>query len=375
MSGSHTDDVDYSDCSHRRFNPLNGSWVLCSPHRAKRPWLGHIETQSTLDIPSYQPDCNLCPNNRRVNGQVNPDYSAIMVFDNDFPAIQREAQELNYTMSTDLFQIQPVAGYARVLCFSPNHNLTLAEMDVESIGVVIDAWVMETDRMVQTGHVKHVQIFENKGDTMGCSNPHPHCQASHSFHSTFIWGTDYIPNEPSKELACMKAYQIKHASCLLCDYIHSEIASCPTLGSRVVFQTDYFVCLVPFWAVWPFETLIVATHHVGQLSDLDQHVRADLAKMIKALTCKYDNLFQVSFPYSMGVHQSPFGEADCTMHLHLHFYPPLLRSASVRKFLVGFEMLAEAQRDLTPETAAAKLRDCPTQHYQSKITMSNTSLE
>ncbi|KAH6594784.1 hypothetical protein BASA61_003968 [Batrachochytrium salamandrivorans] len=400
-----------ADHSHRRFNPLTAAWVLCSPHREKRPWLGQTEKQTSMDTPAHLPDCFLCPRNQRINGDINPDYTTTHVFDNDFPAVQplvalpqKNRKGQTHSKKTaiahassleDLFQMQQVSGVAKVICFSPNHSQTMAQLDIPSILAIIEAWIAEMARMAKITSIRHIQIFENKGDAMGCSNPHPHCQ---------MWGTDYIPDEPSKELSSLRAYRTKHTTCMLCDYASAEIFNAGSTqsinmtmshtdrsdivlpagtrnGNRVVHQTQYFICVVPFWAVWPFETLVMPICHVGSLFNLSDAQRVDLAEMIKVVTCKYDGLFRVPFPYSMGIHQAPVHsrdggvsgcdhcsdsgdcDGDSLMHFHIHFYPPLLRSATIRKFLVGFEMMAEAQRDLTPESAAERLRGCPNLHY------------
>ncbi len=337
------------DAPHRRFNPLKGEWVLVSPHRNKRPWQGRTEAQSTDVKRTHDPKCYLCAGNTRINGEVNPDYKGPYVFTNDFPALLEEMDE---TVTSDpLFTAQSVKGTARVICFSHRHDLTLAEMDQGDIRNVVDLWATQLDDLSET--YNWVAIFENKGALMGCSNPHPHGQ---------IWASDFIPNEVETEDAHQMEYSAKHGSNLLVDYAAREAAD----GARTVVENHHWIAVVPFWATWPYEILLLPKRHVLRLTDLSNQERDDLAQVLSALTIRYDNLFETEFPYSMGWHGAPFGQ-DTVDHwqLHAHFYPPLLRSASVRKFLVGYEMLAEAQRDLTAETAAAQLRGLAPYHYKT----------
>ncbi|KAI8365980.1 galactose-1-phosphate uridylyltransferase [Radiomyces spectabilis] len=344
---------DFTNDSHRRFNPLTQSWVLCSPHRTKRPWQGQQEGPQLDNRPQYDPACYLCPGNKRANDEYNPKYTSTHRFPNDFAAVQRDQPDLEAT-NDDLFKVEGIRGECHVLCFSPRHDLTMAEMTVEEIGSVITLWTQSYQDMGTKPYITHVQIFENKGAAMGCSNPHPHGQ---------MWCTDRIPDEPRLELDSLQAYQQKHLSCLLCDYVERELKD----GQRVVIQNDTFVCVVPFWAVWPFEVLVLPKTHVANLPGLTDKQQTDLADMLRRVACRYDNLFECSFPYSMGIHQAPVrGQYDFA-HLHLHFYPPLLRSATVRKFLVGFEMLGEPQRDLTPEQAADRLRGLSDVHYKQRL--------
>ena len=335
---------------HRRFNPLRQDWVVVSPHRTARPWQGQGEPVQDHRPPAYDPTCYLCPGNVRANGATNPHYTATFAFDNDFAALLPEAAASAPDPSPLLIQ-SPERGVCRVLCFSPRHDLTIPVMEPAAIRVVIDAWVAECDRLAALDWTGYALVFENRGAMMGASNPHPHCQ---------IWATEHVPNEPAVERAALAAYRERLGSCLLCDYASLEIAR----GERVVCANDAFVAVVPFWAVWPFETLVIARAHVAAMSDLGTSQRDGLADMLKRLTTRYDNLFETSFPYSMGFHQPirPGPEAGHD-HFHAHFYPPLLRSATVRKFMVGFELLGSPQRDLTPEQAAARLQQVSERHY------------
>jgi len=338
-----------TDHPHRRFNPLRGDWVLVSPHRTKRPWLGQQE-KSVDERPAYDPACLLCPGNTRSGGEVNPPYAGTFVFDNDFAALLPEAAEAPGD-GGDLFRQQPVAGACRVICFHPRHDLTLPEMQEEEILAVIRTWEDQCREL--GGKYEWVQVFENKGADMGCSNPHPHGQ---------IWAGDFIPNEIATEERTQSDYFARHGRPLLLDYAEAEAAS----GERVVSMNDGWIAVVPFWAVWPYEILLLPRRQVLRLTDLDGELRAQLASVLKELLTRYDNLFETSFPYSMGWHGAPFTEGPHGhWQLHAHFYPPLLRSASVKKFMVGYEMLGEAQRDLTAEQAAERLRAVSSVHYKS----------
>lgn len=337
--------------SHRRYNPLTQDWIVVSPNRTQRPWQG--QTEKCADpSPAYDPNCYLCPGNSRAGGERNPIYPATFVFDNDFAALQPDLPNLTVDDGGEnLLIAMAESGRCRVICFSPRHDFTLALMEAAEIGAVIDVWAEEYRSLGHLRYINHVQIFENRGVMMGCSNAHPHGQ---------IWGTQTVPNEPRKEQDSFEGYQRQHHRCLLCDYYALELAS----GERIVCQNDLFLAVVPFWATWPFETLLLSNRHVGDIAALDPSERLALADIIKRLTTRYDNLFQTSFPYSMGFHQRPTdGSEHSEWHFHGHFFPPLLRSATVRKFMVGFELLASPQRDMTPELAARRLREVSEQHY------------
>lgn len=341
------------DRPHRRLNLLTGQWVLVSPHRARRPWQGQVEKLPAEMLPTYDPTCYLCPGNKRNTGAQNPPYTGTFAFDNDFSALLPPEGEVE-APTGGLFTTEPESGLCRVVCFSPRHDLTLPEMPQAGVEQVIRTWTDQTVELGKKDFINYVQVFENKGAMMGCSNPHPHSQ---------IWATGAIPNEPAAELVQQEKYQHEHGNCLLCYYITAERQS----GERIIATNAHFTALVPFWAVWPFEVLLVSHRHAGSLADLTTEEVAGLAEVMRQVTIRYDNLFEISFPYSMGFHQTPTdGASYPAHHLHAHYYPPLLRSATVRKFMVGFEMLAMPQRDITPETAAARLREQSTAHYKHR---------
>jgi UDPglucose--hexose-1-phosphate uridylyltransferase len=341
---------DLKEHPHRRFSPLTREWVLVSPHRTRRPWQGQVEKVTPEVQPAYDPTCYLCPGNSRAGGVRNPAYTTTFVFDNDFAALLPDTPEGEFHQA-DLLIARGERGICRVVCFSPRHDLTLSRMEVADIRRVIDVWAEQYLELGGLPLINAVQIFENRGGMMGASNPHPHCQ---------IWANETLPNEHAKELSSQGDYLRSHQASLLGDYLAVELES----GARVVYQNTHFVTVVPFWAVWPFETLIISRRHITGLDVLSGEERDGLADTLKQVTTRYDNLFQASFPYTMGFHQRPTdAEAHDECHLHAHFYPPLLRSATVRKFMVGYEMLAGPQRDITPEQAAARLRELPAEHY------------
>jgi UDPglucose--hexose-1-phosphate uridylyltransferase len=334
---------DWKQDPHRRFNPLTREWVLVSPHRTQRPWQGQIEAEPPSTQPEYDPQCYLCPGNERAGGAHNPPYTSTFVFDNDFAALKPDTPIAHFE-SGGLLVADSEPGICRVVCFSPKHNLTMANMDPADLRRVVDRWVEQYGELGSRPLINYVQIFENRGAMMGASNPHPHCQ---------IWSNHTLPNEVAREQASLAAWRGEHGSCLLCEYARLERAA----GDRVVEENDGFLAVVPFWAVWPFETMLVARRHVTAIDALTDAERDALADILKRVTARYDRLFRASFPYTMGFHQRPTdGAPHDEWHLHLHFYPPLLRSATVRKFMVGYEMLGMPQRDITPEAAAERLR-------------------
>jgi UDPglucose--hexose-1-phosphate uridylyltransferase len=349
--------MDYN-FPHRRYNPLTGEWVLVSPHRTQRPWQGQVEKTPPENLHPYDPNCYLCPGNSRAGGHRNPEYSSTFVFDNDFaallPDIPPGGAGPGEGTDSGLFTTSPVRGINRVVCFSPRHDLSLPLLSDGEIEKVISTWREQTLELSELPFIKYVQIFENKGEMMGCSNPHPHSQ---------IWASNHIPNQPALELEHQLDYLNRHGSCLLCDYLRAEEES----GERLVAENGHFLAMVPFWAIWPFEVMLISRRHTHSLPSLTQVENSALAQILKRLTTRYDNLFEVPFPYSMGLHQAPSdGREHPSWHFHAHFYPPLLRSATVRKFMVGYEMLGMPQRDLTPEAAAARLRDQSEVHYRSR---------
>jgi UDPglucose--hexose-1-phosphate uridylyltransferase len=330
---------------HRRFNPLTREWILVSPHRALRPWQGAIEKIPVERQPEYDPTCYLCPGNTRAAGVHNPSYKSTFVFDNDFAALKPDTSPDHLDIDgKGLLVAEGEPGVCKVMCFSPRHDLTLSTMNPADIAEVVRTWGQQYNELGAGPEINHVQIFENRGAMMGASNPHPHCQ---------IWATHSLPEAPGKELAAQSEYQRLHSSCLLCDYVALENRE----GVRIVCENESFVAIVPFWAVWPFELLVCSRRHFASFLDLSTAEEVGLSAILKQVTSTYDRVFEVPFPYSMGFHQAPTDKATHPeWHFHAHFYPPLLRSATVRKFMVGFEMLGTPQRDITPETAAERLR-------------------
>ncbi|MFH1195441.1 MAG: UDP-glucose--hexose-1-phosphate uridylyltransferase [bacterium] len=338
---------------HRRKNILTGDWILVSPHRTKRPWQGDVSKPDENVRPAYDPECYLCPGNKRANGEFNPDYKSTFVFTNDFSSLLDNIPTSNYNRN-DLLVAKSEIGISRVVNFSPRHDLTLAEMDVDDIHNVISVWQDEYKTLGSHPKINHVQIFENKGLMMGNSNPHPHCQ---------IWSQQSIPTEVQKELKKFKNYYSKNKRSLLADYLKLELK----LNERIVFENSSFVVLVPYWATWPYETLVAPKRKIVSILHLKENEKREFAVALKVVTTKYDNLFQTSFPYSFGIHQSPTDGRDYKeYHFHAHYHPPLLRSASIRKFMVGYELLAEPQRDITPEYSAGVLKELPITHYKQR---------
>ena len=336
-------ELDLQKHPHRRHNPLTREWVLVSPQRTDRPWQGQVEEVKPQKLPEYDPNCYLCPGNERAGGARNPAYLSTFVFDNDFAALRPEAPAERHQDGVLIAEGAP--GICRVVCFSPRHDLTISAIETADLRRVIDVWVDQFQELGRMPSINSVQIFENRGAMMGASNPHPHCQ---------IWAEKSLPNETLKEVNAQHDYRARHESCLLCDYVSTELLK----EERVVCQNSDFVALVPFWAVWPFETLVIGRRHITGIDQLGDSERNALARLLQQLTSAYDKLFAAAFPYTMGFHQRPTdGQDHFECHLHAHFYPPLLRSATVRKFMVGYEMLAMPQRDITAEQAAARLRE------------------
>ena len=331
---------------HRRLNALTNEWVLVSPHRATRPWQGEVAKPQTAAEPSYDPSCYLCPGNARVGGVRNPRYESTFVFENDFAALKPQTSRDRLDLENKgLLVAEGEPGVCRVICFSPRHDLTLATMTAEEIEPVVHTWIGQFRELGGLESINHVQIFENRGAMMGASNPHPHCQ---------IWATHTVPEAPAKELLAQQTYLKAHSHCLLCDYVALERSQ----DTRVVCENDGFIALVPFWAVWPFETLVCSRRHMGSMNDFTPEDSRSLSQILHRVTSIYDRVFSAPFPYSMGFHQAPTdGQDHAEWHFHAHFYPPLLRSATIRKFMVGFEMLGTPQRDITPEIAAERLRE------------------
>ena len=327
-------------------NALTNEWVLVSPHRATRPWQGEVAKLKTTREPEYDPSCYLCPGNARVGGVRNPKYETIFVFENDFAALKPDTATARLDLENrGLLVAEGERGICRVICFSPRHDLTLATMSCEAIDIVVHTWMGQYRELGGLDAIHHVQIFENRGAMMGASNPHPHCQ---------IWATSSLPQEPAKELKAQRDYLRSHGSCLLCDYLELEARQ----RVRIICENKGFSVLVPFWAVWPFEVLVCSRRHIASMNDFTAEDARLLADILHRVTATYDRVFDTPFPYSMGFHQAPTdGEQHAEWHFHAHFYPPLLRSATVRKFMVGFEMLGTPQRDITAEIAAERLRE------------------
>ncbi len=338
--------LNLNEHPHRRWNPLTSEWVLVSPHRTKRPWQGQMERAAAPVQLVHDPSCYLCPGNPRAGGVTNPAYKQTFVFENDFAALLPAAPE-GRRVEDGLLVAESESGICRVMCFAPRHDLTLARMEPGAIRSVVEEWKSQYLELGAQSDIGYVQIFENRGEMMGASNPHPHCQ---------IWASHRIPNEPAKE---QRAF-VARATCLLCDYVALEVR----LGERVVCRNEHFVTVVPYWALWPFETMVLPLRHYGAMDEMTAEESDALADILKRTVTRYDNLFEISFPYSMGFHQSPTdGEAHPEWHFHAHYYPPLLRSATVKKFMVGYEMVGTPQRDITAEAAAARLREMSERHY------------
>ena len=345
-----------SDHSHTRLNILTGEWILVSPHRTKRPWQGKVEALPASGRPHYDEACYLCPGNKRADGATNPEYSESFVFTNDFSSLLPDTPEGEFNEG-GLLKAKSQKGICRVISFSPRHDLTLPEIPVEGIKKVIELWIEEYKQLASVPDIRYIQIFENKGDIMGCSNPHPHGQ---------IWAQNDLPVEVVKETFQQKLHWEKNNRSLLADYIELELKQ----QERLVYQNEHFVALVPFWAVWPYETMVVSKRHVTNITEFTDEEQLALADALKNLTARYDNLFETSFPYSAGMHQAPVNDGEHPeWHWHMHFYPPLLRSATVKKFMVGYEMLANPQRDITAEFAAGRLREQSPVHYKEAATV------
>ncbi len=337
------------DKPHRRYNPLSGEWILVSPHRTKRPWQGAHEKPSREIGPSYDPDCYLCPGNERAGGEKNPSYTDTFVFTNDYAALLPDTEPEIH--KNGMLEAQREKGICKVICFSPRHDLTLSRMEPAAIRTVIDTWDMEYRSLASEPFISYVQIFENRGAAMGCSNPHPHGQ---------IWSSESVPQIPQREGDMQRAWRDTHHSCRLCDYLNQELKE----KERIVLENEYFAALVPWWAVWPFEMMIIPKRHVRSIDEFTGKERDQLSMIMRDLGVCFDNLFKTSFPYSMGIHQAPSdGDIYPEWHLHFHYFPPLLRSASVKKHMVGYELLASPQRDLTAEKSAERLRSLPAVHY------------
>lgn len=341
---------EFRNTPHRRWNPLLREWVLVSPHRTQRPWLGKVDKLGPLPNFEYDPECYLCPGNLRAQGLRNPPYTETLVFENDYPAMIPDVSP-SELQQDGLILARVERGICRVVCFSPRHDLTIPRMKPEEVRQVVEVWTQQYRELGEIPWVKHVQIFENRGVLMVASNPHPHCQ---------IWANGEVPNIPTREQFAMREFYNANEKCLLCEYLRLELED----GERIVCENEGFVALVPYWAVWPFETMILSRQHISSLAGLDEGGASSLADILRRLTIRYDNLFETAFPYSMGFHQEPTdSEIHPEFHFHAHYFPPLLRSATVQKFMVGYELLAGPQRDITAEGAAARLRNLSETHY------------
>ncbi len=346
--------INLQDNPHRRYNPLAGEWVKVSPHRTKRPWNGQVEKPVLDKKPEYDPGCYLCPGNERAGGHENPDYKETFVFDNDFAALLKDTPPGSWSKGS-LFQAKSERGICRVICFSPRHDLTLSLMERSQIEGVVRTWQDEYRELGQMDYINHVQIFENRGAVMGCSNPHPHGQ---------IWAEEIVPDIPAREMVQQSEYLKEKGIPLLTDYIKQEMEA----EERIIFHNDSFAALVPFWAVWPYETMILPLEPLQSIDKMNEKQISDLSDALKRMGTRFDNLFQTSFPYSMGIHQAPTdGRDHPEWTMHIHYYPPLLRSASVKKFMVGYEMLGMPQRDITAEGSARSLRECTEVHYTTAM--------
>ena len=335
--------TNLQDYSHKRFNILTGEWVLVSPHRAKRPWQGQNEVVNNKKRPAYDEKCYLCAGNTRINGEVNPEYHDVFVFTNDFAALQNDSPK--FAVNDGLLKAQSETGICKVICFSPDHSKSLADMLPEEIQKVVFAWQKEYAKLAKVPTINYVQIFENKGAVMGCSNPHPHGQ---------IWSQSTIPNEVAKKHTQQLNYFNEKNRSVLSDYVQQELR----VKERIIYDNDDFIVLVPFWAIWPFETMIIPKKQKESILDLNEKEALNFAEAISVITKVYDQLFNTSFPYSSGIHQAPTNGLDNShWHFHMSFYPPLLRSATVKKFMVGYEMFGTPQRDITAEQAASRLRN------------------
>lgn len=345
---------DFRESPHRRWNPLLQEWLLVSPHRTNRPWLGHVSKQPPPQQLRYDPNCYLCPGNERAQGARNPSYERIFIFDNDYAALLPDNPHREFD-EEGLIAARTERGLCRVICFTPRHDLAIPRMTTEEIRPVIDAWAEQYVDLGSHPWIRHVQIFENRGAIMGTSNPHPHCQ---------VWANGELPNIPAREQSAQVQYRQQHRACLLCAYLELETKR----AERVVCENDDFVALVPYWAVWPFEVLVLSRRHLPSMAELNDAERTGLADILRRITIRYDNVFETAFPYSMGFHQQPTdGEPHPEWHFHAHYFPPLLRSATVQKFMVGYELLAMPQRDITAESAAARLRDSSEIHYLDRV--------